>query len=206
MSEPAGIVMTYGGATAPQGWLLCDGAAVSRSAYATLFGVIGTTYGAGDGSTTFNLPDLSGRVAIGPSQSHALASTGGTTTETLLESNLPVHTHEVPQHGHDNDIVVSMPSLSHSVTQPGYTYNSPNSRTHRTPSSKTTSHYTNTGTATASNSAALVIADHPPTACITSGSVEDCGALSSGTFQGGGGSHDNMQPYLSVNYIISTGE
>lgn len=53
MSEPAGIVLPFAGSVAPDGWLLCDGSAVSRSEYADLFTAIGTTYGAGDGSTTF---------------------------------------------------------------------------------------------------------------------------------------------------------
>lgn len=60
-----GIVTAYGGATPPVGWLQCNGQAVSRATYATLFGAIGTTHGAGDGSTTFNVPDLTGRVPVG---------------------------------------------------------------------------------------------------------------------------------------------
>ena len=58
----------YGGASAPSGWLLCDGSAWPRNAYAALFGVIGTTFGAGDGSTTFNVPDLRGKAPIGAGQ------------------------------------------------------------------------------------------------------------------------------------------
>lgn len=58
---PAGSLMHYAGKTAPDGWLICDGRAVSRTAYADLFAAIGTLYGAGDGSTTFNLPNPSGR-------------------------------------------------------------------------------------------------------------------------------------------------
>ena len=65
LGVPAGCVMPYAGATAPDGWLLCHGQAVSRTTYADLFGAIGTAYGPGDGSTTFNLPDLRGRVAAG---------------------------------------------------------------------------------------------------------------------------------------------
>ena len=68
--EPAGIVMPFAGSTAPQGYLLCDGSAVSRTDYADLFTAIGTVYGAGDGASTFNLPDLSGRVVLGVSQSN----------------------------------------------------------------------------------------------------------------------------------------
>lgn len=57
---PTGQVIDYAGAAAPNGFLLCNGAAVSRTTYAALFAVIGTTYGAGDGSTTFNVPNVSG--------------------------------------------------------------------------------------------------------------------------------------------------
>lgn len=62
---PSGLVSPFAGTATPTGWLFCDGAAVSRETYTDLFAVIGTTYGAGDGSTTFNLPDLRGRVAAG---------------------------------------------------------------------------------------------------------------------------------------------
>lgn len=55
--EKVGTIKAYGGSTAPVGWLICDGSAISRELYAELFGVIGTTYGAGDGSTTFNIPN-----------------------------------------------------------------------------------------------------------------------------------------------------
>lgn len=63
-----GLIFPYAGSTAPAGFLLCDGSAVSRLTYADLFTLIGTTYGAGDGSTTFNVPDLRGSVIIGAGQ------------------------------------------------------------------------------------------------------------------------------------------
>lgn len=62
---PTGGLLPYGGASAPAGWLLCDGSAISRATYAALFAVLGTAYGAGNGTTTFNLPDLRGRVPVG---------------------------------------------------------------------------------------------------------------------------------------------
>lgn len=62
---PTGAILPYGGSAAPDNFLLCDGTAVSRATYSTLFGVIGTDYGIGNGSTTFNLPDLRGRVIVG---------------------------------------------------------------------------------------------------------------------------------------------
>lgn len=60
---PAGSMVDFAGTTAPSGWLMCDGAAVSRTVYASLFAALGTAYGSGDGSTTFNLPDYRGRFA-----------------------------------------------------------------------------------------------------------------------------------------------
>lgn len=204
MSEPAGIVIPFGGATAPEGWLLCDGSAVSRTTYATLFEVIGTTYGAGDGSTTFNVPDLSGRVVIGVSGTHALGSTGGSETVTLSVSELPAHSHEVPQHGHGNDIAASMPALSHSVTQPAFKYNSPNG-TSRSQGSYSGSGYNSTNSQAASRTTNAAVSAHDAADCTVGGSVTDCAALNTDSF-GTGGAHNNMQPYLAINYLISTGD
>ena len=74
ISVPAGIIIPFAGTSVPTGYLLCNGAAVSRTDYADLFAVIGTLYGAGDGSTTFNLPDARDRVLQGASASHAIGS------------------------------------------------------------------------------------------------------------------------------------
>lgn len=203
MSEPAGIVIPFAGSTPPQGYLLCDGSAVSRDTYSALFAVIGTVYGAGDGSTTFNVPDLSGRVVLGVSQSHALGSTGGSETVTLTENQLPAHSHVVPQHGHGNDIAAAMPALSHTVTQAVFKYNSPGSSTALSGSDATL--YTGTNTASASRKTNFSVSDHVPQDCTTSGSVTACPAMTSGS-SGQSGVHSNMQPYMSLSYIISTGE
>ena len=126
------------------GWLLCDGSAVSRTTYSTLFAAIGTTFGSGNGSTTFNLPDLRGRFALGVSSGHALATKGGAETVTLTVDQIPSHSHTV--------------SISH------YSQSSGN------------------------------------------GSVDKKSGTSSATFTtsntGGGQAHNNMPPYLSLNYII----
>ena len=77
---PVGSMMPYGGSAAPIGWLLCQGQAVSRATYASLFAVLGAAYGAGDGSTTFNLPDLRQRFPLGKAASgvgSTLGATGG---------------------------------------------------------------------------------------------------------------------------------
>lgn len=100
---PTGTVSAFAGSAAPTGYALCDGSAVNRTAQAALFSVIGTTYGIGDGSTTFNLPDLRGRVIAGLGESllGADADTLGednglianTKEHTLTEAEMPSHTH-----------------------------------------------------------------------------------------------------------------
>lgn len=99
-ATPTGSMIDFAGTSAPSGFLLCNGAAVSRTTYDILFGVIGTTWGAGDGSTTFNLPDFRRRVAVGSGGTgtgvlgNAVGNTGGSETETLTTMNqLPPHVH-----------------------------------------------------------------------------------------------------------------
>lgn len=97
-SVPVGTIQMYGGSTAPSGWLLCDGSAINRTTYASLYSVISTTYGSGDGSTTFNVPDLRGRTAVG-------AGTGvypGTSTNLTARSLGDMNGHEALQsHNHN---------------------------------------------------------------------------------------------------------
>ena len=96
-----GFLAATARASAPTGWLLCDGAAVSRVTYAALFAAIGTTYGAGDGTTTFGVPDLRGRVPVGVdgaaarlSASDALGQSGGEEKHALTSSENGPHTHD----------------------------------------------------------------------------------------------------------------
>lgn len=94
---PAGTMLDYAGITVPPGFLAADGSAVSRSTYADLFAAIGTAWGAGDGTTTFNLPDASGRASIG-SGTYNDSGTGGSVTRSLGQTlGASVHTLTVPQ-------------------------------------------------------------------------------------------------------------
>ena len=103
-----GTIVPWSTATAPTGFLKCDGSAVSRTTYADLFAVISTTYGVGDGSTTFNLPDLQDRTAIGASvaNSKSLAQTGGANTVTPTGNisgsagATTLQTTQIPSHNH----------------------------------------------------------------------------------------------------------
>ncbi|MAH07776.1 hypothetical protein CMI38_06020 [Candidatus Pacearchaeota archaeon] len=99
-----GAIKPWGKSTAPVGYLLCDGTAVSRTTYADLFAIISTTYGAGNGSTTFNVPDLQGKMPQGydGGSSYDLADTGGANTVTVAVT--------------DNQSVSSTDTLAVSVT------------------------------------------------------------------------------------------
>jgi microcystin-dependent protein len=93
-----GMVQMFAGAAAPTGWLLCNGAAVSRSTYSALFAAIGTTYGAGDGTTTFTLPDVRGRSPLGAGAgagltARTLGATGGEESHSLTAAENGPHTH-----------------------------------------------------------------------------------------------------------------
>lgn len=118
---PSGAVMPYAGSSTPSGWLLCYGQAVSRATYAALFAALGTTYGAGDGSTTFNIPDLRGRAAFG------LDNMGGTAANRITSAGSGISgttlgaaggDEHMPAHGHSAS--VSDPGHSHTITTEAY--------------------------------------------------------------------------------------
>lgn len=143
ISFPTGSVLAFAGTTAPTGWALCAGQTVSRTEFASIFNVIGTTYGAGDGSTTFVLPDYRGRVPVGMDNMGgvaanrmtsagsgvngvALGATGGAQTHTLSTAQLASHTHASfvfrPQGNSGNN--VNQIAVNHSDTTAGNTYTS----------------------------------------------------------------------------------
>jgi len=101
-----GIVVPWGTASVPSGFLACDGSAVSRTTYSALFAVVGTTYGVGDGSTTFNVPNLAGRTVISKSNNQSLASTGGANCITPTGNisgatgNTTLTVNQIPSHSH----------------------------------------------------------------------------------------------------------
>jgi microcystin-dependent protein len=194
----AGVITAFGGASAPTGWLLCDGSAVSRSTYADLFTVVGVTYGVGDGTTTFNVPNLKGRIPVGldstQTEFDTLAETGGAKTVTLSTSEIPSHlhtiTHDHGTHSHSASIIIdNAGSHNHTITTTSGSLLAAsgtaavaitNEFSNTTGSAGT---HTHTATVTVNNSSAITFTGN-------SGST------------GGGGAHNNLQPYIVVNYII----
>jgi microcystin-dependent protein len=103
---PTATIVPWSSASVPSGFLECNGQAVSRTTYAALFAIVGTTYGTGDGSSTFNVPDLQDNVAVGKSNNKALASTGGANTVTSTgnvggsTANATLSTPQLASHSH----------------------------------------------------------------------------------------------------------
>lgn len=176
-SSLIGEIKAFAGSSAPSGWLLCQGQAVSRTTYASLFAIIGTTYGAGDGTTTFNLPNAEGRTLIGASSGHALGTSGGSETVTLDTTMIPAHTH-------------GSRTVSYDFTsrRQGAGYQSIWAGGNVTVT-QGTGRATSNGAGTANQyvDAVALSASH------THDSV------------GGGQAHNNMQPFVVINYIIYAG-
>tara|TARA_R100000388_G_scaffold289_3_gene539 strand:- start:1882 stop:2439 length:558 start_codon:yes stop_codon:yes gene_type:complete len=103
---PTATIVPWSSSSVPSGFLECDGSAVSRSTYSALFAIIGTTYGVGDGASTFNVPNLADNVAIGKSNNKALGSTGGANTVTSTgnvggsTANATLSTAQLASHSH----------------------------------------------------------------------------------------------------------
>ena len=98
---PAGAVFYFATASAPSGYLVCDGQAVSRSTYAALFAVVGTSHGSGDGVSTFNVPNLVDRFAVGSGSAYSMGASGGNADATLVSHT---HTASVTDSGHSHGI------------------------------------------------------------------------------------------------------
>lgn len=186
---PPGSLLMFAGATAPEGYLVCNGSAVSRTDYAVLFAAIGVVYGVGNGTTTFNLPDLRGRGPLGVGTgvgltARVLGSAGGAETVTLDATMIPGHTH-------------------------AGTTSSNGSHTH---TSNATGGQGNYGLALADGSNTVTDADSSAGELnvwtVPGALTIDAGGAHTHTFTsdstGGGQSHANMAPFLSVNFIIKT--
>jgi microcystin-dependent protein len=172
---PAGAIMAWSSSVIPNNWLLCDGSAVSRETYASLFAAIGTTYGTGNGTTTFNLPNLAGRTIVGRDATQTefdiLGETGGAKTHTLTTSEMPAHSHELRSASHTGGAIEDR-AVAFNRGYPANGLGTP---------------------------AWVVNVDAERLIPFGQGYV---------TSSGGGTAHNNLQPYIVLNYIIkvSAGE
>jgi microcystin-dependent protein len=124
---PTATIVPWSSASVPSGFLECAGAAVSRTTYSALFAIVGTTYGAGDGSSTFNLPDLQDNIAVGKSGTKALASTGGANTVSATgnvggsTANATLSTAQLASHSHGGVLTgLNQPIQAQTSPNPGY--------------------------------------------------------------------------------------
>lgn len=170
MDEYIGIIKIFAGNFAPRGWAICNGQLLSISQNAALFSILGTTYG-GDGRTTFALPDLRGRVPAGVGAGPGLPEVvlgelAGEPAHTLIQTEIPAHTHSA---------IVSSADSSQAAATPGASIATPGTLSGRT------------------FTATLGFNTTTPNTALNPGSIAPAG---------GSQPHNNMQPYLGINYII----
>ncbi len=184
-----GSVQSYSGSTTPTSYLLCNGQAVSRVTYVDLFNVIGTTYGTGNGSTTFNLPNLTGNIVVGHNSSdtdfNILGKTGGAKSITLTTNQIPGHTHAFTG---NTATTSSAGSHSHTGVNTSYFY---------TPRGTGTSEMS--GLSSGSNWNDRGITRRNTNAVSHAHTVTPAGT---NTSTGSNQAHNNLQPYIVMNYII----
>ena len=178
---PVGMITPFGGSTGPYGWLICDGSEIQRDLYPILFKIIGTMYGNGDGSTTFNVPNLTGRIPVGrdseSTEFPSLGSQGGQKYVALSTSELPSHSHGVTDPGHTHNQTSLNDDFNNSAAGANGGYITPFT-TPSYPRSDSTGNVTWTNTIN-SNTTGLTVNN-----------------------TGNGDAHLNIQPYTTVNYII----
>jgi microcystin-dependent protein len=201
--SPTGGIMQFAGSTAPTGWLLCQGQAVSRTTFAALFASIGTTYGVGDNSTTFNLPNLQGRVPVGRDSAQtefdALGETGGSKTVTLTQAQMPSHSHTTPSHSHTFSGTTSTTGEHLHVSQPTYRLSGGPVQLNGEALTGAPNNGLEGGFNGIRPTNTSAAGNHSHT---YSGTTSESSPTTNSS--GSGEAHPNLQPYIVLNYIIKT--
>jgi microcystin-dependent protein len=194
---PAGSIQAWPSNTVPEGWLLCDGAAVSRTTYAALFTAIGTTFGVGDNSTTFNLPNIKGRTIVGRDSAQTefdtLGETGGAKTHTLTASEIPSHTH--PASSADSGNHQHTGQTSSGITDSIRTVGAVGT-------SIANNHAPGWSGGSFTDSSAFNGSNHWHNFTTAFGGTHSHTITVSGQTGTTGQAHNNLQPYITLNYII----
>lgn len=185
-SIPIGSVLPYSAASiSDSNYVIANGQAISRTTYAAYFALVGTAYGTGNGTTTFNVPNLQQRVPVGVGAGYTIGSTGGAATHTLTLSEVPTHSHIVGDPGH-----------VHPINDPGHNHSLSPYRQYAE------------GNGGNGNGAELTSIPggsniYPNTQRSTTGITTTLVTSNISLFNSGGGlSHNNMQPYIVLNYIV----
>ena len=196
---PAGTIVPYAAnaTTPPLGWAKCGGGPASRTNQSILFGVIGVSYGSGDGSTTFGLPELRGRSSLGLS-SGSLGDTGGHRTVSLSSFQIASHSHLSGSHTHSITAHThSQPVHSHSIVLESFMADPASIEIYTFPQNGVNSFVLprqniagTTGIAGSGTSGEFSGGDSGDASVATTGSI------------GGGQAHPNMPPYMAVEYLI----
>jgi microcystin-dependent protein len=216
---PVGTILEFAGVNLPAGFLWCDFAAVSRSFYAGLFAEIGETFGPGDGSTTFNLPDRRGRVAVGLDEADpdfdTLGASGGAKNITLTLAQSPIHTHVQNDHNHLQNAHLHA-GVPHNHTQNPHTHIQ-NPHTHTVfativnvaaggvaiarPTGVSGDDNKTSGSTTPTNQNATATNQETTTGTVSFTAINQA-SIATNQNAGGGESHSNLQPYHVSNFII----
>ena len=201
-----GMIIDFAGSSAPAGYLVCDGSAVSRDTYVALFAAIGTTWGNGNGSTTFDLPNLQSRFRLGSDSSRAPGSTGGASEVALNTSHMPVHSHSDGtlattsggSHSHGAGSYAAASAGSHSHGNKQYAGGNSGGALYDIAEQRGGTNYAIQNTESAGSHT------HSITGYSSSAGSHSHGVTGSTGSRGSGQPHDNIPPYASVLACIKT--